>query len=632
MTPSKTKKWELDLGAKVRKKDVLFKVWAPRAEHVDMELLPEGRRLTLRKSERGYFSLRVPGARPGLFYQYFLDEEGPFPDPCSRRQPQGPRGPSEIIDPGKFQWTDAHWRGLTLEGQVFYEIHVGTFTREGNFDGVRRQLKKLRASGITVLELMPLADFPGRWNWGYDGVNYYAPCHHYGTPEDLRRIVNEAHALGLGIILDVVYNHFGPDLNTLMRFSGHYCSSKHVSEWGACPNFDGPHSREVREFFIKNVCYWVSEFHMDGFRFDATHSIYDDSPVHFLAEAAARARKAAGRRRLLLIAENECQNTVLIRSPEKGGFGFDALWSDDFHHAVHVALTGKGEAYMSEYSGSAQELLSCVKRGFLFQGQFSDWQKSRRGTPAENYSAASFVFYLQNHDQVANDCLGRRINALTTRARYRALTALLLLGPMTPLLFMGQEYASRRRFMYFSDHRPGLAKQISRGRKHFMDQFPSCKMGAIRGKIPNASQAETFSACKLDPAERKTNLPWDRFHRDLLRLRMTDPLICRQSRDRLDGAVFNKRCFVLRFFQDSKEKSERLLIVNWGSKFHAPCSEPLLAEPPGKRWKLIWSSSDRRYGGSPGLSARKAGGSGRMKSFKFWQIPADTALFFSSAR
>lgn len=614
------KNWTLPFGANLCGRDVFFRVWAPRAKKVEILFPLQGRREELHKTDEGYFSIRARGLKAGDLYQYLLDGKGPFPDPCSRYQPEGPGGPSMIIDPNQFRWTDRRWRGLRLAGQIIYELHVGTFTREGTFDALRRQLRRIRDSGMTVIEIMPVADFPGQWNWGYDGVDFYAPSRNYGTPDDFRSLVDEAHRLGLGIILDVVYNHFGPDMNFLGEFSRDYYSPRYQSEWGQSPNFDGAHCRPVRTFFVENACYWISEFHLDGLRFDATQAIYDRSPVHFLAEAARCARESAAGREILLIAESERQNIRIVRPPERGGYGFDGIWSDDFHHTVRVALTGKKEAYFSDFKGAAQELLSCVKRGFLFQGQFSQWQKKKRGTATQDTPAETFVFFLQNHDQVANDCLGWRLNALTSEARYRAMTALFLLSPMTPLFFMGQEYGTQKPFVYFTDHRPDLSKLVSSGRKKFLEQFSSCKIGWVRDRIPDPAAVSAFRRCRLDDAERRKNKRWTRFHRDLIRLRQQDPLLRRQSREKLDGAVLNNRCIALRYFSEGRDPRERLLIVNWGEAFDCiPVSEPLLAETAGRPWKLIWASDHIRYGGKR-----------RRKTFSFWKIPAEAALFFSS--
>ncbi len=358
-----------------------FRVWAPRRRSVDVCLYDDGvaRHLPLQPAERGYFegTHSVPA---GSRYKYRLDGGECFPDPCSRFQPEGPHGPSQVVDPHRYQWNDGDWRGITLKGQVLYELHVGTFTPEGTYAAAAAKLPLLKELGVTTVELMPLHTFPGRYNWGYDGVTLFAPCAVHGSPDDLRRLVDEAHRLGLGIILDVVYNHLGPDGNYLSQFSQGYFNPKYPNEWGDPTNFDdGEAAGPSREFFIQNACHWVTDYHFDGLRLDATQSLYDASPRHIVAELVERVREAAGERQVLIIGENEPQDVKLVTPPAKGGYGVDALWVDDFHHTAKVAATGRAEAYMQDYCGSAQELLSCALRNSLFQGQSGASGSGTRG-------------------------------------------------------------------------------------------------------------------------------------------------------------------------------------------------------------------------------------------------------------
>ena len=347
----------------------------------------------LTKDKTGYFSGYVPIAKAGMSYRYRLDNGDAYPEPCSRYQPQGPHGPSLIVDANAYEWRAVEWPGIRLRGQVIYELHVGTFTQEGTLDAAISQLDELKELGITVIELMPLAEFPGRWNWGYDGVDLFAPAHVYGDPQALKRFVDAAHEKGLGVILDVVYNHFGPDGNYLPVYSDTYLTDRHPNDWGQAVNFDGPGSEGVRDFVVQNACYWISEYSLDGLRLDAVHAMYDDSPVHILAELTGKARKAAGGRSIVLIAECESQWIKTIQPVEQGGWGLDGVWSDDFHHICRVAITGRSEAYYTDYRGTAQELLSVIKRGFVFQGQRYDWQKKPRGTVVKDEPAHGFVFY-----------------------------------------------------------------------------------------------------------------------------------------------------------------------------------------------------------------------------------------------
>src|SRR5690606_13656928 len=356
--------------------------------------------------------------------------------------------------------------------------------------------------GITCLEVMPVNEFAGRWGWGYDGVGLFAPFHHYGRPDDMRAFVDEAHRIGLGVILDLVYNHLGPDGNYLPQFTGTFFSQTHHTDWGDAINFDGPGSDGVREFFLSNARMWIEEYHLDGFRFDATQAMLDCSPRHILAEITQTAREAAGRRSVYLINENEPQHTRLVRRSEQGGYDMDALWNDDFHHSALVAASGHNEAYYTDYRGSAQEMVSSAKWGYLYQGQRYKWQKKRRGTPALDLPPTAFVHFLQNHDQIANSGRGFRLHQITSPGQLRAITALLLM-PQTPMLFQGQEFAASSPFYYFADHNPELSKLIQQGRARELSQFPSVATEAMQGCLVDPAAEETFNRCKIDHAERE---------------------------------------------------------------------------------------------------------------------------------
>ena len=622
MTRPQARDWRLGLGAEICAEGVRFRVWAPKRRRV--EVLFEnlnGLIISLAPEPCGYFSGVVPQAAPGALYRYCLDGEGNFPDPCSRFQPQGPHGPSMVVDPNAYKWHDVHWLGIGMAGQVIYELHVGTFTSQGTLDAAIRELNELKQLGITVIELMPLAEFPGKRNWGYDGVDLYAPAHVYGDAEALKRFVDAAHGAGLNVILDVVYNHLGPDGNYLGAYSDHYFTDRYETDWGAAINYDGRDSKEVREFFIRNACYWIAEFHMDGLRLDATDKICDAGPVHLLSELSQRAREAANPRSIILTAENEEQDVRLITPVAKGGYGLDAMWNDDFHHTAMVALTGRREAYYTDYRGTAQELLSAVKRGFLYQGQRYKWQGQPRGTPVTTQPASAFVCFLQNHDQVANSLRGDRLHRLTSPGRYRALTALLLLAPGTPLLFMGQEFWASSPFLFFADH-GDLADAVHQGRKKFLSQFPSCGSPEAQEEVPHPNLTTTFEASKLDLSERTTHAGIYRFHQDLLRIRREDSVIAVQSRERLDGAILGRDAFVLRFF--GPDGDDRLLVVNLGVDLeYDPAPEPLLAPSGGRCWQEMWSSDAPCYGG-PGIVS-PCGPDG-------WRLPGESAVLLSAVR
>jgi maltooligosyltrehalose trehalohydrolase len=592
------------IGARPVQDGVRFRVWAPKRRRVavvieavaPVDLMPEG---------DGYFGGTVSKAKAGDRYQFQLDGEAKLrPDPASRFQPDGVHGPSQIVDPKTFRWTDQAWQGVTAHGQVLYEMHIGCFTTEGTYAAAIAKLPHLKDLGVTCIEMMPIAEFAGRWNWGYDGVGLFAPTHNYGTPDDLRRFVDAAHAIGIGVILDVVYNHFGPDGNYLGEFSDHYLSDKHPNDWGQGINFDGDQSRAVREFYLANTRYWIEDFHFDGFRFDATQAIFDDSQSHILAEIARAAREAAGRRSIYLINENEPQDTKLVRPAASGGIGMDALWNDDFHHSARVALTGRRDAYFTDYKGTPQELLSAIKWGYLYQGQIYKWQEKRRGTPALDLPPTAFVNYIQNHDQIANYAFGGRIQRYTSDTHLRALTALMLLAPQTPMLFMGQEWAATAPFLFFSDHCGELPQLVAKGRKREMSQFPSVGGPETLERLPDPCAPATFERCKLDWQERENDRhqQWLALHRDLLALRRDDPIFSHMQRNgAVDGSILGKWSLAVRYFGEvgTKTSSEdRLLLINLGVDEHFDVmSEPLLAPPLGKRWMVLLSTEDPKYGG-----------------------------------
>jgi maltooligosyltrehalose trehalohydrolase len=432
--------------------------------------------------------------------------------------------------------------------------------------------------------------------------------------------VDEAHGLGLGVILDVVYNHVGPDGNYLPQFAGRYFTDRYGTEWGEPFNYDGEDSGPVRELIVSNAVYWITEFHLDGLRLDATQSMHDASPEHVIAAIAREARGAARPRRIILVAENEPQHTRLARPVEAGGYGLDGLWNDDFHHSAMVAMTGRSEAYYTDYRGRAQEFVSALKHGYLYQGQRYRWQGQRRGTPSFGLPRPAFVTFIQNHDQVANSARGLRAHALTSPGRWRALTAVMLLGPGTPMLFQGQEHASSKPFFYFADHGPELAEAVRVGRKDFMSQFRSL---ALADKdaclLPDPASASTFESCRLDHGERERNRAAWALHRDLLRLRREDPVLRRQGADGLEGAVLGAHAFVVRFF--GKDGDDRLLVVNLGADEHlTPAPEPLLAPPEGSLWTVRWSSEAESYGGCGTFPPDSEDG---------WRLPAEAAVLLA---
>ena len=593
-----------------------FRVWAPAARTVAVEC--DGLAAHEMSPEpNGYFSALVAEAGAGTRYRFRLDrQEKALPDPGSRYQPNGPHEASEVIDPSGFAWSDQEWCGVAPERLVIYEMHVGTFTPEGTWVAAMEHLPALAELGVTCVEMMPVADFPGRFGWGYDGVDLFAPTRLYGRPDDLRRFVDRAHALGLAVILDVVYNHFGPDGNYLPAFAPAYVTDRYPNEWGKALNFDGPDAGPVREFFIANAGYWIDEYHFDGLRLDATQQIFDSSADHILTAVGRQARAAGARRRIVISAENEAQTACLVRPPEAGGCGLDALWNDDFHHAALVGLTGRSEAYYSDFRGRSAEFVASAKHGFLFQGQYSAWQKQPRGTPAFDLAATCFVNYLQNHDQIANSGVGRRGHQLASAGSWRAMTAFLLLSPGIPLLYQGQEFSSSSPFLYFADHQRELGGSVKRGRAQFLAQFPSLALPEMQALFADPGDEETFRRCVLDHDERERNQAALALHRDLLALRRH---VFHEGARALDGAELGDDAWVLRYF--GKNGRDLLLVVNIGRDLrYETITEPLLAPVEGGAWRLLWSREGPAYGGA-GLSDPVVNGA--------WRIPGHAAIVLS---
>jgi maltooligosyltrehalose trehalohydrolase len=610
--------WWYPVGAQLHADGAAFRVWA--RNHKTVSVVVNNHEHPLRLEGDGYFVGDVKDARAGDTYRFLLDGDGPFPDPASRYQPEGPHGPSQIVDPNHFAWSDQAWPGIKLAQQVIYELHIGTFTCDGTWRSAIPELKNLAELGITAIEVMPVAEFAGTFGWGYDGVDLFAPTRIYGAPDDFRAFVDAAHRGGMGVLLDVVYNHVGPDGNYLTKFSGDYFTDDHKTDWGEAINFYGQHSAPVREFYAANAAYWIKEFHLDGLRLDATQNVYDKSQDHILAEINRSARKAADSRGIIIVAENEPQDTKLIRSEKEGGYGFDGLWNDDFHHSAAVALTGSREAYFGDYLGSSQELLSSLKYGFLYQGQRYPWQKQRRGTSTLGLNPATMVTFLQNHDQIANSGRGLRIHKLCSYGHYKAMTAVCLLGPGTPMLFQGQEFAASSPFLFFADHSGDLAEKVRAGRAEFLQQWRSLATGQL--KFDDPCSRATFEKCKLDSSEREKHAETYALHRDLLKLRKSEAVFSRQNRQ-FDGAILEPETFVVRFFSEGY-RDDRLLVVNLGVELQlSPSPEPLLGPPADTEWEVQWSTEDPRYGGN---------GTAPLDSELNWIIPAHATVVLRPAK
>ncbi len=483
---------------------VRFRLWAPGAQRLELCLVGDGattEMLPMEVEEDGWYGLTTDRAGAGTLYRFRVDGAMQVPDPASRFQPQDVHGPSEVVDPLGWEWSDCAWRGRPWEEAVIYELHVGSFTPAGDFAGVERKLDYLCELGVTALELMPVADFPGARNWGYDGVGLYAPDSVYGRPESLKALVAAAHAREMMVLLDVVYNHFGPEGNYLSIYAPPFFDPRRQTPWGAAINFDGEASRWVRQFFIENALYWLREFNFDGLRFDAVHAISDDSARHILFELADRVRdQTEASRHVHLVLENDDNAArYLRRDPEQRQRWYAAQWNDDIHHAFHVALTGEDSGYYRDYTDPARHLARCLTQGFAYQGEPSPYRNDQpRGEASADLPASAFVAFTQNHDQIGNRAFGERLEALAPTAAVRAAQALLLLAPSPPLLFMGQEWCSRKPFLFFCDFGAELAESVVSGRRAEFAGFPQFSDPAAREKIPDPMAEATFRQVVLD--------------------------------------------------------------------------------------------------------------------------------------
>ena len=589
--------WRPGLGAVPVPGGIRFRVWAPTRTSVEVVVEPGGpteRRQPLTRQADGTFEAVMADVPPGTLYCYSPDGDGPFPDPCSRCQPFGVHGPSAVADPRAFAWTDAGWRGVPIDRAVFYELHVGTFTPEGTFAAAAARLPSLAELGVSVIEIMPVADFPGARNWGYDGASLFAPARCYGTPDDLRRLVDTAHGLGLAVILDVVYNHFGPDGAYVFAFSPFYRSERHESPWGAAVNFDGEHSGPVRAFFIENALYWLHEFHVDGFRLDATHFYVDDSPVPFLAELTDRVRASEPHRAVLVVAEDERNLATIVRRPREGGWGADAVWADDFHHLVRRRVAGDRDGYYHAFTGSFADLATTIRRGWFFSGQFSSWAGGPRGTDPLGLPVERMVVCIQNHDQVGNRAFGDRLHHVVKPEVYRALSALLLFVPETPLIFMGQEWGASTPFRFFTDHNASLGPLVTAGRRAEFARFDQFADEATRVHIPDPQAPATFDASRLNWREREepAHAALLRLYRELLHLRRDDPALAAGGRFDV-AAAGDAGLTITRWSSDGA-----LLLVAWFEGAGA-CVLPATARASGE-WEIVLTTEEPRFVGEPG--------------------------------
>ncbi|MGB3339842.1 MAG: malto-oligosyltrehalose trehalohydrolase [Devosia sp.] len=606
------------LGATPVGDNTRFSLWAPghKSAAVDIEGLGA---FQLNVAGDGYFSAEVRGVGPGARY-WFRIEEGPrLPDLASRCQPEGSDGPSVVVA-ADFAWTDAAWTGVERCDQVLYELHIGAFTPEGTWQAAATKLDALRDIGVTVVQLMPVGTFKGRFGWGYDTVLPYAPFAPYGSPDDMRAFVDRAHSCGIGVILDVVYNHVGIG-DHYRAYSEHYFTDRYDNEWGASFNYDGECAGPVRDFIVGNAVYWVEDFHVDGLRIDAAQAMFDASDEHIIAEITRAVRAAAGLRKTYVVVENQPQEHLMIDPPDRGGYGVDAMVSDDFQHAARVAVTGHNDFYYRDYLGTPQELVSALKYGFLYQGQRSDMRDKAYGTYNLATPPEHFVHFLENHDQVANSARGFRLSTLASPARLRAVTSLLLLGPQTPCLFQGQEFGATNPFLYFFGLEGDEARTVAEGRRTSLSNFPSVADPEMQARLPDPSNPETFRRSKLDWQEAEQHVGMVALHRDLLRMRREDPSFSQASERRIDGAVIGDGALLIRYLTPDPA-GHRLLLLNLGRDLQiGVVAEPLLAPADGHRWSVAWSSEHPDYDGA---------GRRPIDPEQFWILPSDCALVFRS--
>jgi maltooligosyltrehalose trehalohydrolase len=609
----KQRDWRLTLGARPEPDGVRFRVWAPGAARVEVITFPDETPHALVAGGNGYHVGLVPGLGTGVRYMYRLDGESLYPDPASRSQPEGVHGASQVVDPDAFRWTDADWRGIGLSDLVIYELHVATFTTGGSFDSAIERLDAVARLGATAIEIMPIGEFAGSRNWGYDGVGLYAPASAYGGPQAFKRLVDAAHDRGLGVILDVVYNHFGPEGNYLGAVTaGRFFTDRHCTPWGDGINYDGADSGPVRDFVIQNALHWAYEYHVDCLRLDATHAIVDESPVHILRELADRLH--ALERPRLVIAEDERDEPRLILPAEEGGYGLDAVWADDLHHQLRRLTAGDREGYFRRYGGKVEDVVATLRNGWF-----------RDGAPpgAGRLPPRALVHCIQNHDQVGNRAMGERLNQGIPLPVYRALSTLLLLSPYTPLLWMGQEWAASTPFQFFTDFPKELGQLVTEGRRNEFKAFAAYADPTARDHIPDPQAEETFLRSRLRWEER-SEAPHQgmlALYCELLAMRRTEPALRYRDRGHFSVTALGDRALALR--RDSPDGDPILIVINVAGDLRLTFENHQVTSPPaGARWTCcLWTESER-FGG-PGSEVR-------FESARLLEVPSPGAVVLRS--
>jgi maltooligosyltrehalose trehalohydrolase len=580
--------WALDSGANVTYQGVRFRVWAPKISSISLRVIGETDDIPMNSEPKGYFTTFFVSGRAGNRYHYVLNGDRVRPDPASRSQPEGVHGPSEVVDPNEFRWEDQDWKGIPLEAMIIYEIHTGTFTEKGTFEAIIPLLNYLRHDlGVTAIELMPVAQFPGERNWGYDGTYLYAPQNNYGGPYGLKTLVNACHRIGLAVILDVVYNHLGPEGNYLGEY-GPYFTDRYKTPWGAAVNFDGSESDEVRKFVIDNALYWVTEYHMDGLRIDAIHGIFDFSARHILNDIRESVHQQATRlgRHIVVMAESDLNDVRVINPPSKGGYGLDAQWNDDFHHCLHTLLTEERNGYYRDFGDSGQ-LVKALREGFVYSGQYSPYRKRRHGSSSKHLPPSKFVIFSQNHDQVGNRMKGDRLSTLASFEALKLAAGIVLLSPNIPLLFMGEEYGEEAPFQYFVSHSdPELIEAVKRGRK---EEFTAFQWG---GEIPDPQDETTFLRSKihLDKRHNEKHKILFEFYKTLIRLRKEMPSLPTLREKGIQIETFEQEKVILIKF--TCEEDRVICIFNFSDK---PIKIETIIEEG--RWQKIFGSASEEWNG-----------------------------------
>ena len=604
---TKGKGWMLSIGAEPDAEGTRFRVWARGRESVEVliyrdRLETNADTYKLEPEGDGYFCNNIKDVDPGARYRYRLNGGNSFPDPASRYQPDGVHGSSQVVDPNSFPWSDQGWHGRRLEDLVIYELHVGTATDKGTFEALIERLNDIRELGATAIQLMPAADFAGDRNWGYDGVDLFAPARIYGGPKGLRRLVDAAHTRGLAVILDVVFNHFGPDGNYLEQFSGLYFRGGPSNEWGKRINYIGKSAEPVRNFMIENARYWAIEYHVDGLRLDAIQAIEDDDEPHIVAAIVKGVKEVLpDDRSFVVVAEDEFNQPRLVQPyenqyVEKRGYGLDAIYADDFHHQVHVALAGEKTDYYIDYTGSIKDLATTIKQGWWFTGQYSEWRKRSVGESAREVAPKHLVWCLQNHDQIGNRPFGQRLNSLVTPEMYRAASALLLLSPYTPLLFMGQEWGASTPFLYFTDHDDRIGRDVTQGRA---DKLKNWFKDSDAKLMPGPQEESTFLRCKLKWHERneQPHAGFLQLYTDLLKLRRERKSLCLRERGSFTVSSIGEHALMIHR-KDLAADDAVLIVVNLGSRLTVNLDEEHIPHPPaGTAWSALLDTEDKRYGG-----------------------------------